>query len=123
MKQKVRLTENDLHNIIKEAVQQIINEIGDTQKGQYALGKLAQRQDGESLFGGSDTKKYAERYHGNSNTWSPNGDMDGWKMKKSFQNGRNAYTNHLDREEDKNNSYYADKYGYYDKSDFHRGAI
>jgi hypothetical protein len=43
-KKKIRLTESDLHNIIKESVNKILNEIGDTSNGQYLLGKLAQRQ-------------------------------------------------------------------------------
>ena len=44
MKKVIRLTEEDLHNIIKESVKKALNEIGDTPDGQYALGKLAQRQ-------------------------------------------------------------------------------
>ena len=32
MKQKIRLTEGDLHKIIKESVNRILNEIGDTKK-------------------------------------------------------------------------------------------
>lgn len=43
-KQIIRLTEEDLHNIIKESVKKALNEIGNTPKGQYALGKLSQRQ-------------------------------------------------------------------------------
>lgn len=43
MKKLVRLTEKDLHHLIKESVKKTINEIGDTPKGQYALGKLAGR--------------------------------------------------------------------------------
>lgn len=39
----IRLTESDLHRIVKESVQRILNEIGDTPKGQRALGALAQR--------------------------------------------------------------------------------
>jgi hypothetical protein len=44
MKKMVRLTESELHRIIKESVNRVLNEIGDTPNGQYALGKLAQRQ-------------------------------------------------------------------------------
>lgn len=43
MKKVIRLTEKDLHNIIKESVNNALNEIGDTDKGQFALGRLAQR--------------------------------------------------------------------------------
>lgn len=42
-KKIVRMTESDLRNIVKESVGKIINEIGDTPKGQRALGALGQR--------------------------------------------------------------------------------
>ena len=32
-KKLIRLTENDLHKIVKESVNRILNEIGDTEKG------------------------------------------------------------------------------------------
>ena len=44
MKRTIRLTESDLHRIVMESVQQVINEIGDTPKGQYMLGRLQGRQ-------------------------------------------------------------------------------
>ena len=43
MSKLIRLTENDLHRIVKESVQKIINEIGDTPRGQRALGAVAAR--------------------------------------------------------------------------------
>jgi len=39
-KKLIRLTESDLHSIVKESVNRIINEIGDTDKGQDALGQI-----------------------------------------------------------------------------------
>lgn len=39
MKKVIRLTESDLYNMVREA----INEIGDTPKGQYALGAVSGR--------------------------------------------------------------------------------
>jgi len=39
-KKLIRLTEQDLHRIVKESVHKIINEIGDTEKGQDALGQI-----------------------------------------------------------------------------------
>jgi len=39
----IRLTEGDLHRIVKESVRRTINEIGNTPKGQKRLGALAQR--------------------------------------------------------------------------------
>ena len=43
MKQIIRLTDQDLNNIIEESVKQIIKEIGDTPKGQYMLGRLSRK--------------------------------------------------------------------------------
>lgn len=44
MKRKIRLTESDLHRVVKESVNTILNEIGDTTRGQYMLGRLRNRQ-------------------------------------------------------------------------------
>ena len=43
MKQVIRLTESDLHRVIKESVKKILNEIGDTVGGQHALGAVEGR--------------------------------------------------------------------------------
>lgn len=40
---KLILTESDLHTLVMESVKRIINEIGDTPKGQYMLGRLDAR--------------------------------------------------------------------------------
>ena len=42
-KKLIRLTESDLHKIVKESVNKIINEIGDTPKGQFMLGRAYRR--------------------------------------------------------------------------------
>ena len=44
-KKFIRLTESDLHNIVKESVEQVLMEIGDTERGQYALGALQAKKD------------------------------------------------------------------------------
>ena len=43
MKQRIRLTESQLNRVIKESVRSILNEIGDTPRGQYFLGRLSSR--------------------------------------------------------------------------------
>ena len=43
MKKLIRLTEGDLHRIVKESVNRILNEIGDTDAGMYNLGRLQKR--------------------------------------------------------------------------------
>ena len=44
MKQRIKLTEGDLHRIVKESVKRVLNEIGNTANGQYMLGRLQARQ-------------------------------------------------------------------------------
>lgn len=63
-KKLIRLTEQDLHRIVKESVNRVINEIGDTPKGQYMLGSLAARQnygginidDPDDIYGYEDSQ-------------------------------------------------------------------
>lgn len=43
MKQTIKLTESQLHDIIIESVKECLNEIGDTRRGQYMLGRLHRR--------------------------------------------------------------------------------
>lgn len=43
MKQTIKLTESQLHDIIAESVKECLNEIGDTRRGQYMLGRLHRR--------------------------------------------------------------------------------
>lgn len=60
MKKLIRLTESDLHRIIEGAVKHTINEIGDTYRGQYMLGRLAGRKyrnDGNDPEGWEEMQK------------------------------------------------------------------
>lgn len=43
MKRKIRLTESELRNIVAESIKNVLNEIGDTHRGQYMLGRVAGR--------------------------------------------------------------------------------
>lgn len=71
MKRIVGLTESDLHRIISESVKMAINEIGDTDEGQYDLGRAAGRryvrslkaQDQDSAVGQAE---YADRIAGHA---------------------------------------------------------
>lgn len=42
-KKVIRLTESDIHRIVKESVKKVLNEIGDTEGGQNLLGRAKQR--------------------------------------------------------------------------------
>ena len=100
MKQRIRLTESDLHRIVKEAVNKVLNEIGDTERGQYALGALAKRKqqrgetfdnnydgyDYDGVFNDSDVKQYAR----NRQNYVRNTDRTRQNMRNSFNRGFNG---------------------------------
>jgi len=65
-KKLIRLTESDLHRIVKESVEKILTEIGDTAKGQYMLGRLQGRQMSSGNRNASmNTRDYAAKQLGN----------------------------------------------------------
>ncbi len=67
MKKKViRLTEQDLHRIVKESVRKIIKEAGDTNRGQYLLGRLRHRQANSGGISDNNAMDYAYKSNGNS---------------------------------------------------------
>ena len=49
-KQVIRITESELKQIIHEATNHILNEIGDTRRGQYLLGKFYKKKRDEELY-------------------------------------------------------------------------
>lgn len=63
-KKLIRLTESDLHKIVKESVGKIINEIGDTPKGQRGLGALHARKVLRNNDLSYDTYNYAQNARG-----------------------------------------------------------
>lgn len=107
-KQVIRLTEQDLHNIIKESVKKALNEIGDTEKGQFALGAVRGRAQQRAHKGyASDKPNYnkADKYDATSRLAggtaqsehdkavqsgkdSQEGLEKGSKMRNAFQRGR-----------------------------------
>ena len=88
-KNRIKLTESQLHEIIKESVKNVLNEIGDTPQGQYMLGRLKQNklynhQDGDEAYIGQyaadqrkksnyDLKKLRDAHQqGFSDQWDKN---------------------------------------------------
>lgn len=59
MKKIIKLTEVDLHRIVKESVSRILNEIGETEKYQEKLGKLAARKEDNGDKSAKDIRRYA----------------------------------------------------------------
>lgn len=71
MKKTIRLTESDLHNIIRQCVNEVmsINEYGDTAKGQYMLGRLSQRYQNKGDYNNANSvMDYASQNDGGNTT-------------------------------------------------------
>ena len=56
----IRLTESDLHRLVKEAVNSILAEVGETDSGQEMLGRLAARKAFNGDSGYFDVNDYAK---------------------------------------------------------------
>ena len=76
-KKLIRLTESDLHKIVKESVNKIINEIGDSPKGQFMLGRAYRRAEKR---GDKDTAVRAS-----NKAWD--GSEGGGRNYRNFKNG------------------------------------
>lgn len=119
-KKTIRLTESDLHNIIKESVNKILNEIGDTPNGQYLLGKLAQRQ----LHKDKDSKKAFNTmwYAGDQNLDNSNSKSNSYRegmsdgQKKFMKETRLDYD--VDNFSGKYSNHNNDDYDYIDANDY-----
>lgn len=62
----IRTTENQLHRMIKESVREVLNEVGDTNYGQWILGRLSKRQ---HMRGDADKSAETRCY-----AWEQNGE-------------------------------------------------
>ncbi len=61
MGKKIRITESELRNTIANVVMEALNEIGETPKGQFMLGRLAHRK-GEPVDAKGRMRKDKENY-------------------------------------------------------------
>lgn len=82
-KKLIRLTESDLHRIVKESVNKILNEIGDTPKGQHTLGRLNARQQNQE--GGEGKWKETIKYARNQRKGKSKAEQS--NLRKQFANG------------------------------------
>lgn len=108
---RIRLTETQLHNVIKESVKQVLKEIGDTERGQYALGALAARKDNlarqeyqkgnyRNDFGNQSDRvqDYASRARANANGGDEfdTSNMEGYYKAKDMYNAKEqGYRNYM----------------------------
>lgn len=63
-KNRIRLTESQLHNIIKESVKNVLNEMGNSAKGQIVLAALSAKKKGIKGYNSgevNDIDDYASR--------------------------------------------------------------
>lgn len=68
MKQVIRLNESQLRQIVKESVKMLLNEYGETERGQYMLGRLAARKWGNTdIKGFQDVANHARQERINKN--------------------------------------------------------
>lgn len=84
----VRLNENQLHNIIKKCINEALNEIGDTKRGQFMLGRLSSKKNrGDDI----DRRIGYNAYK----TAAPNGGVpsDEFQSGEAFQNSIDNSTN------------------------------
>ena len=90
-KKLVRLTEQDLHRIVKESLNRVLNEIGDTPRGQYSLGAVDGRNDVNDWYGkktsraGFDARSKANKARGNKDIDS----VERQRMSFAYNAGRN----------------------------------
>ena len=84
-KKLIRLTESDLHRIVRESVNKVLNEIGDTQRGQYHLGRATMRKimngDGE---GAAEIGNHAISKGKKDGDWYPIPFRDGMKSQRDY---------------------------------------
>ena len=125
MKKLIRLTENDLHNIVKESVNRVLNEIGNTKKGQRGLGALQARKvinaDGDTIddFFDNQSKEGGKIYnYAEHNRASLGDDTDEYgntinPLYKSYTQGYIDYINSHPEEYDKRKNRLRNL-GYYD---------
>lgn len=80
---KIRLTESKLKQIVAESVKNVLNEIGDTLKGQYALGAVRGRASARpryqnNKYGGLNTKSQQNNIANNAAdaAWEKKKDLD-----------------------------------------------
>lgn len=83
---KYRITESRLRNMIRESVVGLLNEIGDTRRGQWMLGRLAARQANRGDFTTASDKAYYTNGNNYSNEYN-----SGWDDEMEFMKNNNRF--------------------------------
>ena len=90
MKRTIRLTESELRGMINEAVKGALNEIGDTKRGQFMLGRAAARKYPKDSNVTDDALKRRQK------PWSVDDKFGkGWERQRDIMNGLNGATSKM----------------------------
>ena len=63
MKKRIRLSESDLHNIIKESINEVLDTMNDTEKAYWLMRQRQERPNLKSKTGGSYASKFADKFN------------------------------------------------------------
>ena len=63
MKKRIRLSESDLHNIIKESINEVLDTMNDTEKAYWLMRQRQERPNRKSKTGGSYASKFADKFN------------------------------------------------------------
>lgn len=85
-KKVIRLTEADLHNMITEAVKTALNEIGDSPRGAYDLGRLYGRHQKRTVSYNSPSEKDIQRRR-DFEEYMDNKKFDDPSLRRAFDRG------------------------------------
>lgn len=85
MKKIIRLTESDLHRIIENSINTVLNEIGDTDSGKDAIAQVQGRAAARIMKDPSHAAKYQKTYNDAENRLK--GQKNGKGFQKGFQKG------------------------------------
>jgi len=90
----IKLTESDLHNIVKESVGKVINEIGNTPKGQFMLGRLNYKNGDrqyyyDNVMTPEEIDNYAENARINQNEFDEYLMNDAYKNAERYEDYQN----------------------------------
>lgn len=108
MRRRIRLTENNLHRIIRESVKKILKEYGEGNRGQYMLGALAARKKQQGIEKGmtdnesgyNDISRYAanKRNGTNAEKMKQNSFYNGFHSGKDSREYGYNYMKNLDKQ-------------------------
>ena len=94
-KNVIRITESELKQIVAESVKKVLNEIGDTPKGQFALGAVRGRASARPRY---QNNKYGGLYAKNQQDNIANNAADAsWEKRKDLDKNKSREMNNAEQ--------------------------